>query len=50
VETGTYCDTELDVAPDDEFVTADRFAAVVAKMPAADIAEAILRVPLSRGS
>jgi ADP-heptose:LPS heptosyltransferase len=50
VETGTYCDTELDVAPEDEFVTADRFAAVVAKVPPEDIAEAVLRVALSRAS
>ncbi len=48
VETGTYCDNELDAAPDDEFVTDDQFAGVVATRPAADIAERVLRMTPSR--
>ena len=50
VETGTYCDTELDVAPHDEFVTGDRLASVVAKTSPAAISESILRMARARGA
>jgi ADP-heptose:LPS heptosyltransferase len=44
VETGRYCETEIDAAPEDEFVTDANFSEVVAKAPPADIAQKILRV------
>jgi ADP-heptose:LPS heptosyltransferase len=48
VETGTYCETELDAAPEDERVTEDRFNEVVAKRPPNDIAEHVVRLIASR--
>jgi ADP-heptose:LPS heptosyltransferase len=51
VETGAYCDTEVDAAPgEDEFVKGEDFARVIAKVPPEVIAERILRVIPSRVS
>lgn len=44
VETGKYCDTEIDAAPEDEFVTDANFAEVVAKVPPGHIAEKVLNL------